>query len=568
MKLIDKIKNNRLLTLKQYYNPYKGYFILGLFFIILTSVTQVSLPFLFGKLIDGANQETFDLFNSLNSTAIAIFVLFVLNCVFRAIKDYFFSVFAEKSSIRIMNDVYSTLIRKPLKFYDENAVGELFGRITTDVNAFRNIFSEQIASVLYQPIIIIFCIIILLSINIKLTLLLIVVLPVAGLLTILLGEKIRKLSRETYDSYAKANTILEESLQLIRTIKLFNTEKKEEKKYSEALNVIINKSISVSFIRIILEALGSFLILLSLIIVVWYASTLVLSDQITIGRLIEFIVNTVFIATALSSMANAYGTIQKTAGATEKIEELLKVPTEDIPQYNPENQIIFEKVLIFKQVSFRYPTRSDIEVYKDFNLKLEKGLKIGIIGESGGGKSTLVQLLLRFYDLNEGSIEMDGKDINLLSLSNYRRIFGVVSQEIKLFSGTIKDNIIYGCNEVTDEQIQEACRLSNVEHFITKLPDGLNSLIGDNGVTLSGGQRQRVAIARAIIINPQILIFDEATSALDRETESIINNNLLDFMKDKTTIILSHRLSIITKMDRVYKVENGEIFELDKNEIM
>jgi ABC-type multidrug transport system fused ATPase/permease subunit len=570
MNIIKHIKSSNIFALKEFYIPYKRYFIAGILFIVLSSATFISLPYLFGKLIDVANNENEvadTMFNSLNTTAIIIFCVFLLNSLFQAIKNYLFSVFAEKSSVDIMDRIFKKLIRNPIKFYDLNLVGDLFSRVTTDVTAFRNIFSEQIASLLYQPFIIIFGLTILFLINVKLTLLLIAVLPVGIFFAVLFGERIRKLSRETFDLYAKSNTILEESLQLIRTIKIFNREFDEEKKYSSALDQIVRKSISVSVVRILLEALGSFILLISLILVIWYASVLVNTKAITVGELLEYIIYVGFLGTAFSNVANAYGAIQKTAGASEKIRELLNEKSELISSVPKNENLILGKSVKFTDVSFCYPTRCDTRVLDGFNMEIAKGEKIGIVGTSGGGKSTIVQLLLKLYDSDSGIIELDGIDINNIPLSNYRNMFGVVSQEIKLIAGTIRDNITYGYMDATEDEIINACNISNSSEFISNLPDGLESYIGDNGVTLSGGQRQRIAIARAIIKNPQILVFDEATSALDKNNEAIINSNLLQYLRDKTTIILSHRLSIISRMDKIYRIENGKLHELSKENL-
>lgn len=565
--MIAFLKNSKLLSLRVFFKPFKRYFIIGMVFIILTSMTQVTLPFLFGKLVDGANNKSIGFFTNVNIVTLWIFIVFLLNSIFKAIKDYYFSIFAEKSSTNIMYQLFSRLITKPMKFYDSNLVGELFSRITTDVNAFRNIFSEQIATVIYQPIIVIVCFVILFTINIKLTILLIIVFPIAMLLSILMGKKIHNLSKETYDLYAVSNIILEESLQLIRTIKTFNTEYEEQSKYSKSLDNIVTKSITVSVARIYLEAIASLIILLSLMLILWYSSVLVSHNEITIGKLIEFIINTVFIGNAFSSISSAYGIIQKTSGATEKIINLLEDPTENILPFNTDLKITFKKDFEFKNISFQYPTRIESRIFDKFSLVIHKGEKIGVLGDSGGGKSTLIQLLLRFYTPTVGVIEMDGKCIDDYPLSEYRRLFGVVSQEIKLFSGTIRDNILYGLQDASNEQIINACKISCCYNFISNLPNGLDSYIGDNGVTLSGGQRQRIAIARAIISNPQVLILDEATSALDIDTESIINSNLVSYMNNRTTIVLSHKLSIITKMDRIYRVINGNIIEITHDEI-
>jgi ABC-type multidrug transport system fused ATPase/permease subunit len=566
MTTFKKFRNSNLFAIKDSFMPYRKYFIGGAVFIILSGITQVTLPYLFGILIDKATQKTITgILSNLNYIAITIFIVFLMNSLFNVIKKYFFHIFAEKTCIKIMNQLFRKFVRLPMKFYDQNLVGELFSRINTDIALIKNVFSEQIVSCFYQPLIMIFCFINLFTINYKLAFLLTLVFPPAIYFSLKLAVRVKKLAIESLNLFASGNVILQEDLQLIRVIKTFNTEYLEEIKYSNVLDKVLKKSVATAITKLAIEGLASFVLLLGIMLIIWYASILVLSNTITAGRLIEFIVNTVFIGNAYSAINIAIGTIQKSSGATERIKNLLNETVEDITLFNDNQKIIFNKNISFNNIVFSYPARESILVLSGADLKINKGEKIGIIGESGGGKSTVLQLLLRFYNPSSGKITIDGININNIPLSNYRRVFGVVSQDIKLFSGTIADNIKYGFPNATEYEILAACKVSNSYDFIMNLPNGFNTYIGENGTTLSGGQRQRIAIARAILLNPEVLILDEATSAIDNESESIINELMLEFMADKTVIIISHKLSVIKKMDKIFKIENGKIIELKDN---
>lgn len=568
MKNLNNFKLRELFELKRYFLNYKKYLYIGIIFIILVSITQLSLPYLFGNLIDCATEKTNKgLFTDLSLVAVLIFICFLLNSIFKLLKSYYFFLFSEKSIIDITNSIFSNLIRKPLSFFDTNQTGDLISRINIDVAAIRNILSEQIVSVIYQPFIIIACICILFTLNIKLTLLLIITFPIAILFSLKLATRIRRLSKETLECYSEANIILEESIQLIRTIKAFSNEHLVEDKYMGKLREIFNKSRSTAIAKIAIEGVASFVVLLGVALIVLYATYLVSNNSITVGELVQFIICTVFIGNSFSSISTSYGIIQKTASAIERVKKLVNDESEYLVHKQKDQSIYFKKNISFMNITFCYPSRKESIILNNVNLEIKQGQKIGIIGESGSGKSTLIHLLLKFYSPTKGQIIIDGIDIENMSLSVYRRLFAIVSQEIKLFSGTIRDNIKYGNQNATDDEVLDACMIANCYEFIQQMPSKFNSIIGENGITLSGGQRQRIAIARAVLANPQILILDEATSALDWETESNINLELLKFMKNKTTLILSHKMDLIMKMDRVLKVESGNLVEISKENI-
>lgn len=534
----------------------RKYFLIGILMVLCTSMTQVSLPYLLGQFIDMLSGNFY--ISDVVIWTVLLFCIFGLNTIFALIKKYNFALFAEKMTISITKILFSKIIRYPISFFDENHIGELISRINYDLQALKKIFSEQIAQLLYQPFIILFCVCNLFLINIQLALLLFSTFPLIFYWSTILGNKIKKLSKESYDLYANANNILTEDLHLIRVIKCFSSETLEESKYHSALLNIEKKSISISFTIILLQSIISFLLLTGLAIILIFAILLINKHEITTGKLFEFVMCTIFIVNSFSNMSSVFSTIMKSLGIVETFQNLLNVKEEQA--YGISLKSNFQKIQ-FKNVCFEYSIRP-IQVLNDICFSIRKGDKIGIIGESGGGKSTLIQLLLRFYRPVKGRILIDGNDIFSISLSDYRKMFGVVPQDIKLFSGSIKNNIMYPSSSISMDEVISASKQACAHDFIQALPQGYDTIIGENGITLSGGQRQRIAIARALTQHPQILILDEATSALDIETEKSINVFLSNIASKITIIVLSHRLSIIKQMNRVYEIKDKCLTEI------
>ncbi len=290
----------------------------------------------------------------------------------------------------------------------------------------------------------------------------------------------------------------------------------------------------------------------------WYGALLVQANEVTVGELFSFVLYTTFIGGSIAGLGDIYSQLQKSVGASERIMEILAETDE---KEGLVTSLRLEGRIQFKNVAFSYPTRADLPVLKAIDFEIDAGQKIALVGPSGSGKSTITSLLLRYYQLNEGAVLVDGKPINEYPLSNYRSNIGVVPQEVILFGGTIRENIAYGKPTATDQEIEEAARKANALDFILTFPERMNTLVGDRGVKLSGGQRQRVAIARAILKDPKILILDEATSSLDAESERLVQDALENLMEGRTTIIIAHRLSTIRKVDRILVIKEGAIAE-------
>lgn len=533
----------------------KIYFILGAIFVLSTGICQISIPYIIGKLIDVLSRNNGS--SEVIFWAVSFFSIFGLNTVFTLLKKYCFAKFAEKTTISITSMIFSKVIRLPLYYFDKNNIGDLTSRINNDIQALKKLFSEQIAQLLYQPLIMIGCLCNLFLISAKLTIILLMVFPLILFLSLRFGNKIKALSKRTFDLYANANNILVEDLKLIRVIKSFSSEYVEEKRYNAILSEVEEKSVEVTVSVTKLQSVISLMLLFGLCVVIGYAIFLIENALLTSGQLLEYIICTIFIINAFSNTANTFGIIMNSVGVYSNIHQILAQDIENLGQTNS-CKIQFEE-LSFKHVFFSYPKRN-IQILQDISFSIKRGEKIGIIGVSGGGKSTLVKLMLRFYNPICGNIYINQIPIEHFPLMSYRKIFGYVSQEVELFAGSIKENIMYP-EILSENEVVEAAKKSCAHDFIMKLPDKYETKIGENGVILSGGQRQRISIARALSKHPQILILDEATSALDKETEGYINEFVSSNIEDVTMIVLSHKMQIINRMDRVFDIKNNNLIE-------
>ncbi|MFK7905946.1 MAG: ABC transporter ATP-binding protein, partial [Chitinophagales bacterium] len=499
---------------------------------------------------------------SINQIALGLLVILILQGIFSYFRIVLFSIVSEKAMADIRKDLYSKLISLNITFFESRRVGELTSRMTADVTQLQNTLSIYLAEFLRQIATLIIGIGIIAMTSFKLTLWMLSTFPVAILAALFFGGYIRKLSRQTQDALAESNVVVEESLQAISVVKAFTNEWFEQIRYNKSMDKVVVLALKAARYR---GAFVSFLISAvfgGIIIVLWQGALLVEAGDMTIGELVRFVLYTFFIGGAMGGMGDLYGNIQKSIGSSERISDILQEESEVVirqPESTPK-QAIHGKIS-FEEVQFYYPTRKDIEVLKSISLDIPQGAKIALVGHSGAGKSTIIQLLLRFYEVDKGRILVDGKDVKSYEMSHFRENIGMVPQEVMLFGGTISDNIAYGNPAASKEAIYEAAKKANALEFIESFPENFETLVGERGVKLSGGQRQRIAIARAILKDPSILILDEATSSLDSESENLVQSALNELMKNRTTIIIAHRLSTIREVDCIYVLEDGEIVE-------
>lgn len=554
---LSKQNLEKIGTIFRFLMPYKWAFILGLVFLLFSSLTLLTFPFVAGKLIDAA-QGTEWIVSDINSIALILVGILAVQSIFSFFRVWLFALVSERSMRDIRLALYSRMVRLPMKFFDTRRTGELISRITSDVSLLQDTFSVTLAEFFRQIITLIAGVAFLLINTPKLTLFMLGTFPVLVLIAMVFGKFIRKLSKKTQDELAAANVIVEETLQSISTVKSFVGEVYESARYGKGLNSVVGVALRQAKYRGAFISFIIFALFGGIVAVMWYGASLVGSGDMSVGELVSFVLYTTFIGGSIAGLGDIYGQVQKAIGSSERVLEILEEEAEPV---GGDVALDFQGKIDFQHVQFHYPTRPEVEVLKSLSFHVNPGEKVALAGHSGAGKSTIIQLLLRFYDIQSGHILVDDKNITNWDLQALRSKVGMVPQEVLLFGGSIRENISYAKPNATEAEILDAARKANAWQFISQFPEGLDTLVGERGVKLSGGQRQRVAIARAILKDPSILILDEATSSLDAESESLVQEALDELMKGRTTIIIAHRLATIRKVDRIYVLKDGEIIE-------
>jgi len=555
---LNKASLKKISGIFRYSLPYKEAFIIGLVSLVLSSTTLLSFPYFAGQLLNIASGTPVKYFSTINQVALFLLGILFLQSIFSFIRVYTFSIVSERSLADLRKSVYQKIIWLPMGFFDKRRVGELLSRITSDVGTLQDIFSVTLAEFLRQTLTLAFGTVLIFVMAPKLTAFMLLTFPVLVVLALVFGRFIRTLSKNTQDKLAETNVVVEESLQSVSVVKAFTNELFEINRYSKSVGEMVAVAIRTARFRGLFISFVIFALFGGIVAVGWYGAGLVQTHEIDIGELFSFIFYTTFIGASIAGLGDIYTQLQRTIGASERLLEILELPDESKAT---NKKIVLKGAIKFSNVSFSYPTRPDVEVLHDLNLSIAPGEKIALIGPSGSGKSTIISLLMRFYPVESGVIEIDGCDVAKFNLTAYRSNLGIVPQEVILFGGTIYENISYGNPGSSADEVREAARLANALEFIESFPEKFDTKVGERGVKLSGGQRQRIAIARAILKNPAILILDEATSSLDAHSEVLVQQALEKLMENRTTIVIAHRLSTIKKVDRIFVIKNGGIAE-------
>jgi ABC-type multidrug transport system fused ATPase/permease subunit len=560
------------LEIFKYIKSYKITYVFGLICLFGSSLSAMIFPYLLGNLL-GANSldknDEFNIFdsNNINALFLLLMLLFTAQAIFSFLRIYFFGIVTEKALKDIRKDTFNKLITMPISFFDQNKVGELQSRVSSDIVQLTETFNTTLAEFLRQIFTIIFGISFIAFISWKLSLIMLAIVPVIAVSAVIFGRFIKKLSKNAQESSAESNNILLEALSGIRNVKTFANEFFENNKYQFSIAEIEKLGIKGAVWR---GLFASFIIIAmfgSIIFVIWNGMKMVNNGELNNQEFFQFILYTIMIGASFGGVSSLLGSIQKALGATERILEILKMNAEPIKSNNePIEKLQIKGELSFKNVGFSYQTRPDITVLKNISFEIASGKQTAIVGASGAGKSTIANLLLRFYEPSSGSISIDKINYLNFPLSSLRAEIAIVPQEVFLFGGTIYENISYGKSSATEKEIYSAAKKANALEFIEKFPDKMETLVGDRGIQLSGGQKQRIAIARAILKNPKILILDEATSSLDSESEKYVQEALNYLMQGRTSIVIAHRLTTIKKADNILVIKNGVIFEKGKHD--
>ena len=559
-KPLNKENFKKLFSIFSFIKPYKGYFISGLFFLLISSTTLLAFPYVTGKLVDVAQGKAVGVFTEINSVALLLVGILAVQSFFSFFRVYLFAQVSERSMADMRTSLYSKLMELPMSFYDNKRIGELTSRITTDISLLQDTFSVTLAEFIRQIATLIVGAAVIFYLTPELSLFMIATFPVLVVAAMVFGKFIRKLSKKTQDELASANIIVEETLQSINIVKAFTSELNEVMRYKKSMASVVKVALKSATYRGAFISFIIFAMFGGIVAVMWYGASLVQSGEMSVGDLLSFVLYTTFIGGSIAGLGDLYGQIQKAIGASERVMEILSEESEHQIKEASES-LNLEGSIAFEKVGFAYPTRKDIDVLKDLSFTVKAGEKIALVGHSGAGKSTIIQLLMRFYELKFGEIKVDQQNIASFNLHAFRSNLGVVPQEIILFGGTIRENIAYGKPDASEEEIIKAAEQANAMLFIKDFPEGLDTVVGERGVKLSGGQRQRIAIARAILKDPKILILDEATSSLDAESENLVQQALDKLMVGRTTIIIAHRLATIRKVDKIYVLSDGQISE-------
>ena len=546
--------------------PYKWTLVIGMFLLFLSSMVFMLFLTLPGEMVDIAQGKgKYDL--DLKDIGLILLVVLFAQGFISYARVLLFARVSEKGIADVRMALYEKLVSLPIVFYEKNRVGELISRLTADVEKLYNAFSITLAEFTRQIIILIAGIVFLAISAPKLALIMIATFPVIVIFAMFFGRYIRKLSKERQDRLADSNVILSETSQTISAVKSFTNEWFEYRRYRTAMEATVKVALKYAQARALFTVFIVSILFGVLFFIIWQGAVMVQNGTMTAGNLISFVVYTATIGGAIAGLGNFYTDLLGAIGATERVRQILdEVGEVDIKASKGD---LGKKILgriDYENVHFRYPTRIDVPVLKGLSFQVEAGQKIALVGSSGAGKSTIVQLLLKFYNIESGGIKVDGKSIYEYNTTAYRQNIAIVPQEVILFGGSIRENILYGKPNASDQEIIEAAKQANAWEFISSFPEGLETMVGERGIKLSGGQRQRVAIARAILKNPAILLLDEATSSLDAESEKLVQEALNNLMKGRTSIIIAHRLATIREVDCIYVMDNGQIIEKGTHE--
>lgn len=555
-------KGSRLFS---YLGGQKWAFALGMFFLILSASVGLMFPLLSGKMFgmlgSADKSKMAETLSQLDNLGLKLLLILVAQGFISFGRVFMFTRVTENLLQSLRNKAYERLVKKPMSFFSKNQSAELSSRLATDLNVISEAFTMNIAEIIRQTIVGVGGLIIIISsTKFEVAKWFLIIIPPLSVIAILFAKKIRGYSKRFQDKIADANVIVGESLTGITNVKSFTNEQYEINRYSSKTLEIKNFGMQYGLFR---GAFFAFVIscIFGAIFFMLYKMLQLNAQGIISGEEFgKFMMLALFVSGSLGGLPEQIASIQRALGATDRVFEIID---EDIEHVNNDdsNQFVAKGEIELKQISFHYPTRENFQVLKHISFKANAGQTVALVGSSGSGKSTIANLLLRFYTPDQGEVLLDGVDINSIDLTTYRKQIAYVPQEVILFAGTIAENIAYGKVGATQHEIEEAARKANAFDFVNRFPDKWNTLVGERGIQLSGGQRQRIAIARAVLKNPAILILDEATSSLDSESEQLVQDALDKLMVSRTSIVIAHRLSTIRDADKIVVLHQGEIVE-------
>ena len=542
--------------------PYRWHLALASLCLVAGAGLNLSLPLFMGRMLDSAFGQHANR-ALLDRVALGLMVMVLLQAAMNYAQAYLLAATGERAVASLRRDLFGRLLTQPPGFFADRRTGELTSRLSTDIAQLQGIVSHQIAEFSRQILTLIGAIILLILTQPRLTLTALAVVPVAVLVAVFLGRRLRRMSTGVQDKVAETTAIAEEAFSQIRTVQSYAREAWERGRFAGKVQDVVDAALVRARVRGIFFGALTFAAFASAVIVLWQGGVLVLEGKLTAGRLFTFLIYTLSIAGSVGGLASFFSNYQESVGAAERVFQLLELPSPIVDPVHPLSlPSPIEGRIAFEHASFRYhDTPESPWAIRDIDLAIAPGEVVALVGPSGAGKTTVASLLPRFWDLTSGRITIDGIDVRDLRLEELRRAIGLVPQEPALFSGTIRENIAYARPDASLADVEAAARAAHAAEFIDRVPGGYEAIVGERGIKLSGGQRQRIALARAILKDPRILILDEATSSLDTESERLIEDALERLLVGRTTLIIAHRLSTVRRADRIVVLDRGRIVE-------
>jgi len=555
----EKGKNlSQIRPLFRFVRPYRRMVVGALIALTISAASVLAMGVGLRLLIDqGLGGDNIHL---LNSALLYLIGMVILLAVSTFSRFYLVSWLGERVIADIRNAIFSRVLRLSPAFFETNKTGELLSRLTTDTTLLQTVIGSQASSALRNLILLIGGIVMLFITSPRLTGLVFLLVPVVVVPIIILGKRVRQRSRLSQDRIADLGGQAEEALNAVHTVQAFSQEATIEARFTDRVEKAFDTAISRVRARAFLTAFVILFVFTGIALVLWLGGHDVLDGRLSGGELSSFLFFAVVVAGSVGSLSEVYGDLQHAAGAAERLVELLRQDSDIAAPENPEAlPELPEGAVTLEQVTFSYPSRPDEPALSDYSLRVAPGERVALVGPSGAGKTSVFNLLLRFYDPSQGEVQIDGMDLRRVQPEAARALFGLVPQDPAIFAANAWDNIRFGRPDADNKAVRAAARTAGAEVFLDALPEGFDTFLGEKGMRLSGGQKQRVAIARAILRNPTILLLDEATSALDAESERAVQEALETLMVNRTTLVIAHRLATVQKADRIIVMEQGRV---------